>query len=181
MDTKNIIVTPLALPGVLLIEPVVHSDTRGFFVETYNAEIAALLPPTVSFVTEGVSFSKEGVIRGLHFQKDTHPQAKLVRCAAGAVLDVIADVRPDSPTYGTYISVELTADSQAMIYIPHGYAHGFMAHTDSVVHYKLEAVSSEAAHGVMYNDPMLGIVWPIEEPILSERDRSWPPLTPHED
>lgn len=181
MSQTKITVTPLELPGVLLIEPVLYRDTRGFFVETYNAEIAAVLPAAVSFVTEGVSFSREGVIRGLHFQKDTHPQAKLVRCAGGAVLDVIADVRRDSPTYGKHISVELTADSQAMIYIPHGYAHGFMAHTDSVVHYKLEMVSPEAAHGVMYNDPVLGIVWPISQPILSERDRNWPPLTPHED
>lgn len=180
MNPKNITVTPLELPGVLLIEPEMHRDMRGFFVETYNSEIAAVLPSTVEFVTEGVSFSKEGVIRGLHFQNDTYPQAKLVRCVAGAVFDVIADVRAGSPTYGKHISVELTADSQAMIYVPHGYAHGFAAHRDSVVHYKLEAVSPEAAHGVMYNDPVLGIVWPVSEPILSERDRSWSPLTPHE-
>lgn len=181
MNQTSIKVTPLELPGVLLIEPVLQRDTRGFFVETYNSAIVAVLPATATFVTEGVSFSKKGVIRGLHFQKDTHPQAKLVRCASGAVFDVIADVRPDSPTYGKHISVELTADSQAMIYIPHGYAHGFAAKTDSVVHYRLEAVSSEAAQGAMYNDPMLGIVWPIAEPILSERDRSWPMLIPHED
>lgn len=181
MNQTSIKVTPLELPGVLLIEPVLHRDTRGFFVETYNSAIVAVLPATATFATEGVSFSKKGVIRGLHFQKDTHPQAKLVRCASGAVFDVIADVRPSSPTYGKHISVELTGESQAMIYIPHGYAHGFAARADSVVHYTLEAVSPEAAHGAMYNDPTLAIVWPIVEPILSERDCNWPLLTTHED
>lgn len=176
-DSPQVIET--ALPGVLLLTPPLYSDARGFFSEIYNEETFASLGITTSFIQDSVSFSVKNVIRGMHYQTAPFQQAKLVRCASGRIYDVIADIDPTSPTYGTYVGVELSGDMQQMVYIPGQYAHGFGVLSDGAhVAYKLSGEQNPLyAGGVMYNDPVLHIAWPIQNPVLSEKDRGWAPLS----
>jgi len=172
----NIIET--ALPGVLVIEPRVIADGRGYFMETYSArryrdEAGIALP----FVQDNVSRSRQGVLRGLHFQR-RHPQGKLIQVLEGSVFDVAVDVNPDSPAFGRYAAVALSAADRRQLWIPPGYAHGFCvtSHT-ATLHYKCTDYYDPADEwGLAWNCPDLAIPWPIDEPILSDRDRHHPGL-----
>lgn len=169
----------LSLPGVIHITPILAPDARGFFAEIFSVEYLSSLGIYDSFTQTSVSFSRKHVLRGLHFQIAPHEQAKLVRCSSGTIFDVVVDVRPDSAQYGKYVTVELSGERQDVLYIPPGYAHGFCALSDAVVEYRLshDFVPTHAL-GVRYDDPVLGIEWPVAHPILSEKDRSWPLLPP---
>jgi dTDP-4-dehydrorhamnose 3,5-epimerase len=170
--------TELALPGVMLIEPRVFSDGRGFFMETYKHDdyvSAGLIDP---FVQENHSRSGRGVLRGLHFQRPPRAQAKLVRAISGAVFDVAVDIRPDSPTFRQWVGVMLSAENKRMLYVPAWCAHGFCVVTaEAEVVYKVTAeYSPEHEGGVIWNDPELCINWPVSSPVLSSRDNGWPIL-----
>jgi dTDP-4-dehydrorhamnose 3,5-epimerase len=163
------------LPGVLVIKPKVFGDERGFFLETYQqrryAEIGIQLP----FVQDNSSRSQLGVLRGLHYQLK-HPQGKLVTVTRGAVFDVAVDIRPDSPTFKQWISVELSADNHQQLYIPPGYAHGFYTSVDNTdFHYKCtDYYHPEDEYGVAWNDPEIGIDWPLQHtPIVSQKDQKY--------
>ena len=174
MDTFTI--TPLALPGVLLIEPKLFADNRGFFVETYNERVLAQHGIETKFVQDSLSYSTRGVIRGLHRQKSRLAQAKLVRCTFGEVFDVIADSDLQSPTYGQHVSVILKGKEAQMVYIPEGYVHGFCVVSEcAFFEYKVsDSYHPEYATGVRYDDPLFSIAWPTAQPILSEQDKAWP-------
>lgn len=166
------------LAGVLLIEPKVFEDKRGFFLESYNKESYREAGIPLEFVQDNHSKSIQNVLRGLHFQVE-RPQGKLVRATEGVVFDVIADVDPSSPTYGEYIGIELDAQKHNQIYIPPGYAHGFCVLTPSAqFNYKCtDYYNPNDEGGVMWNDPLLDINWPINNPILSDKDKCYQHLT----
>jgi dTDP-4-dehydrorhamnose 3,5-epimerase len=170
--------TPLTLPGVILIEPRVFSDTRGFFMETYRRSdfVAAGIADT--FVQENQSRSLRGTLRGLHFQRAPSAQGKLVRVVGGAIFDVVVDLRVDQPTFGRWLGVTLTAAEPQILFVPPWCAHGFCVVSDDAdVHYKTTAeYAPEHECGIAWNDETLAIDWPITDPILSERDRGWPSL-----
>ena len=154
---------PTALPGVLILEPKVFGDARGFFLESYNRKtFAEATGVDVEFVQDNHSRSAKGVLRGMHLQQAPHAQGKLVRVAAGRVFDVVADVRRASPTFGRWVGVELDADSQRQLWIPAGYAHGFLVLSESADFlYKTTAYYSPAHElSVRWDDPRLGIGWP---------------------
>jgi dTDP-4-dehydrorhamnose 3,5-epimerase len=167
-----------SLPGVLIIEPAVHSDARGFFVETfqvdrYRREAGLTLP----FVQDNHSRSQRGVLRGLHAQR-RHPQGKLVRVARGEVFDVAVGIDPSSEHFGQWTGARLSETNQRQIWVPPGYAHGFMVLSDVAdVEYKCtEYYFPEDEIGVVWNDPAIGIDWPISDPVLSPKDSDWPSL-----
>ena len=170
--------TSLALPGVFLIRPKRFDDIRGFVAEVYRTDAFAELGIPTVFVQDNLSVSKKNVIRGMHFQKPPHAQAKLVRCVSGQVFDVVADVDPRSPHFGTFVSVGLSAETQEMLFIPDTYAHGFCVLSDvATVEYKVSDIyHPESAAGIAFDDPTLAIPWPVENPILSEADKKWPKL-----
>ena len=178
MASSSFQIKELELPGVLLIQPRRFEDVRGFFMETFHQEALASAGINVIFVQDNLSYSKKNVLRGLHFQKSPHAQAKLVRCVFGEISDVVADHNPDSPSFGRHVVVTLSGDTQAMLYIPAIYAHGFCVLSDEAsVEYKVDKYyHAESAHGVRYDDPVFGITWPVHEPILSEQDMKWPLL-----
>ena len=170
-DSMN--VTPTAIPDVLLLEPKVFGDSRGFFFESFNQRVfdAATGAP-VRFVQDNHSRSGRGVLRGLHFQT-RHPQGKLVRVVAGGVFDVAADIRPDSPTFGRWVGVELTADNRRQLWIPPGLAHGFLVLTESAefLYKTTDYYAPEHERCIAWNDPGLGIDWPLAAaPVLSAKD-----------
>ena len=170
-------VTKTDINGVLLIEPVVHGDNRGYFLETYNEYDFVNNGINVRFVQDNQSKSSKGVLRGLHFQK-SHPQAKLVRVLDGEVFDVAVDLRKDSPTFGKYVSVILSGNNKKMLFIPKGFAHGFLVLSDNAVFaYKCDDFyHPEDEGGLYYNDQEIGINWPIKNVILSEKDKKNPLL-----
>ena len=172
-------VTELDLPGVLLIQPKVFKDDRGFFAETFRQEALAAAGITAPFVQDNLSFSRKNVLRGLHSQKKPHAQAKLVRCASGEIFDVVVDHNVDSPTFGESVSVTLSGAKQTMLYIPAQYAHGFCVLSDeAIVEYKVDDYyHPECAVGVRYDDPAFSIAWPVQHPILSEQDKLLKPLS----
>jgi dTDP-4-dehydrorhamnose 3,5-epimerase len=155
----------------------VHHDERGLLAETYRREGFAALGIALDFVQENVARSRRGALRGLHFQRRPG-QAKLVRASRGAVLDVAVDVRPASPTFGRFVARELSADDFRMLFVPVGFAHGYLALTDDVeVSYLLSAPFDPAEEaGIAWDDPDLAIPWPERAPILSARDRALPRL-----
>jgi dTDP-4-dehydrorhamnose 3,5-epimerase len=170
-------VSQTSLPGVLLLEPQVLRDPRGWFCETFRADKleAAGLP---RFVQENQSSSIAGTLRGLHYQLDK-PQAKLVRCVRGAVFDVAVDIRVGSPTFGKWTSAVLSAENRSQLFVPAGFAHGFcVVEGPAEVIYKCSDYYSGAAdqRGVAWNDPRLAIPWPTREPLLSDKDRALEPL-----
>jgi dTDP-4-dehydrorhamnose 3,5-epimerase len=171
-------VTQTALEGVLIIEPDVFGDSRGWFCETYSAERYAREVVRIEFVQDNASRSRRGVIRGLHYQKEPHAQTKLVSVAWGRILDVAVDIRPDSPTLGRWVAVELSADNHRQLLIPRGFAHGFSVHSnEAVVSYKCDnyyAPTHEA--GILWSDPTLAVNWQIEpaRAIVSDKDRALP-------
>jgi dTDP-4-dehydrorhamnose 3,5-epimerase len=171
--------TPTALPGVVIIEPTIFQDHRGFFMETYKKSDFAAVGIDVMLVQENHSRSGRGTLRGLHLQRPPKAQAKLTRVIAGEVFDVAADVRPDSPTYGQWVGVKLSSDNRKSLFIPAGYAHGFcVCSAEAEVLYQTsEEYAPDLEWGVRWDDPVLGIPWPVNEPRLSERDRQWPLLS----
>jgi dTDP-4-dehydrorhamnose 3,5-epimerase len=170
-------VTPTPLPGLLLLEPTVYRDSRGWFVESYHRERFQAAGIQAEFVQDNHSRSRKGALRGLHFQL-AHPQAKLVRVVRGEVLDVVVDLRRNSPAFGGHYSVRLSGKNQKQLFIPEGFAHGFLvlsAETDFV--YKCsDYYYAEDQYGLAWNDSALGIDWGIEQPLLSPRDNEWPSL-----
>jgi dTDP-4-dehydrorhamnose 3,5-epimerase len=166
-------IQPTDLPGVVIITPRVFKDARGFFFESYNAEQFKSRGIQTVFVQDNHSQSTRGTLRGLHFQLPPMAQDKLVRCVRGAIWDVAVDIRAGSPTFGRWIGVELSAGNFRQIYVPSGFAHGFCVLSDEAeVLYKTSAVYS-ATHerGIAWDDPAIGITWPLAEPLLSDRDR----------
>ncbi|MCB0725593.1 MAG: dTDP-4-dehydrorhamnose 3,5-epimerase [Ignavibacteriae bacterium] len=165
-------VTKTNLAGVLLIEPRIFPDERGFFFESYNEERYVQEGVDVSFVQDNVSKSKRGTIRGLHYQVGEYAQGKLCQVVKGRVLDVAADIRHGSPTYGEYAEAELTEDNHMQIWIPPGFAHGFSVLSDEAIFlYKCTAYyNKESERSIMYNDPDLRIDWRVEAENISEKD-----------
>lgn len=165
------------LDGVILLEPEVHGDERGFLVETYSADAWAELGAGGDYVQDNHSRSRAGILRGLHFQ--TSPgQAKLVRCLRGRVWDVAVDLRRDSPTYGQWEGHELDDTLHRQLYIPVGFAHGFCALSEIAdVHYKLTSAYDPVTEaGIAWDDPEVGVEWPVTDPQISDRDRTAPRL-----
>ena len=161
------------LDSVKLIEPRVFGDDRGFFMESWNQRDFDSLVKSVNFIQDNHSRSKRGVIRGLHFQLPPHPQAKLVRCVLGSIFDVAVDIRKSSPTYGQWVGFELSAENKRQLWIPEGFAHGFVALTDfAEVCYKTnEYWYKECEGSIRWDDPTIGINWPMESlPCLSKKD-----------
>ena len=173
-------VTTTEIEGVLIIEPDVHGDSRGWFVEQYNAARYKASGVTADFVQDNESFSSKGVVRGLHWQAGEHCQAKLVRVIKGAVWDVAVDIRKGSPTFGKYVSAVLTGDNKKQFFIPRGFAHGFVVLEDETLFsYKCDNLyCKESERGLMFDDPALKIQWPeIDVEIkLSDKDQKHPPL-----
>ena len=172
----NFIFNKTEIEGVYFIEPRVFGDERGYFLETYNKHDFVAAGISCEFVQDNQSKSSKGVLRGLHFQKE-FPQAKLVRVIKGAVYDVAVDLRPDSPTYGKYVGVTLTAEKKNMFYIPRGFAHGFLVLSDEAeFSYKCdEFYHPEDEGGIRWDDPSIAISWPIDsfKPSLSNKDQDW--------
>lgn len=176
----NVIKTDIE--GVFVIEPQVFGDERGYFFESFNAErFLAQTGVEVTFVQDNESRSKRGVLRGLHFQKKPHAQAKLVRVVQGRVLDVAVDIRPESPTFGKYVATELSGENHRQMFIPKGFAHGYVVlEDDTIFQYKCdEFYHPESEDGIAWNDPQIGIEWgiPENEIILSEKDKNRPFLS----
>ena len=168
----------LALPGLVLVRSRIIGDERGFFVENYKKSDFYNAGITESFVQDNHSKSTKGVLRGLHYQKDPHAQGKLVRCIAGRVLDVGVDIRKGSATFGKWAAAELSAENAHMLYLPPGFAHGFLVLSDTAeVMYKCTTEYS-AAHdsGIIWNDPEIGVNWGITAPLLSPKDQKFPML-----
>lgn len=166
-------VIPGGLQGLLVIEPKVFRDDRGFFLEPYNALRYKASGVDVDFVQDNHSFSTRGVLRGLHFQ--TKPgQAKLLRCGRGKIWDVAVDIRPDSSTFGKWWGIELDSETHRQLYIPVGFAHGFCVLSEEAeVFYKCSAVYDPATEsGIAWNDPDIGVGWPILDPVISARDQN---------
>ncbi|MCK5801435.1 MAG: dTDP-4-dehydrorhamnose 3,5-epimerase [Lentisphaeria bacterium] len=170
--------TETPLPGVLILEPRVFEDSRGLFFESHNARAFAQLGIDTVFVQDNHSVSSRNVVRGLHFQRAPHTQAKLVRVIVGEAWDVVVDLRMGSPTFRHWHGITLSAENRRMLYLPKGLAHGFCARTDTVEFlYKCDDFyASESAGGLRWNDPQIGIDWPVEEPVLSDQDRILPLL-----
>ena len=160
--------------GLVVIQPTVFEDERGYFYESYNRETYAKLGVDVDFVQDNQSLSNRGVLRGLHFQNPPFEQGKLVRVIKGSVLDVTVDIRKDSPTYGKHFSLELTEKNKTVLYVPPGFAHGFVTLEDSTIFfYKCTKYYNKASEGaVLWNDSDLGINWKLSAPLLSEKDKA---------
>lgn len=177
MASINVIKTHI--DGLIVIEPQVFGDDRGYFMETYNQEAFADAGLHMIFVQDNQSKSRKGVLRGLHLQT-RFPQGKLVRVISGSVYDVGVDLRRGSPTYGQYAGVILSGENKKMFYVPEGFAHGFVVLSDDAVFtYKCtELYHPEVEAGIIYNDPDIGIDWPLDgiEVLLSEKDKNLPTL-----
>ena len=165
------------IPGVIRVEPVVYGDERGFFLETYHREKAREGGLPLEFVQDNHSYSGRGILRGLHGQSP-HAQGKLVRAIEGEIFDVAVDVRRGSPTYGRWVSAVLSAENKHQLYVPPGLAHGFCVVSEvAQVEYKCtDFYHPEAEFSLLWNDPEIGIEWPISDPVLSDKDRDAPPL-----
>lgn len=168
------------LPGVYIVEPDVHGDHRGYFMETYSTRAFAAIGIDATFVQDNQSFTaQKGTLRGIHFQNAPMAQAKLVRVTRGAVMDVAVDLRKGSPTYKQWVAVELSADNKRMLFIPRGFGHGFKTLTDDVEFcYKVDNLySRECDRGIRFNDPAVGVDWgEVTEALLSQKDTTAPLL-----
>ncbi|WP_129727573.1 dTDP-4-dehydrorhamnose 3,5-epimerase [Ectobacillus funiculus] len=173
-------ITKTNLEDVVIIEPSLFGDHRGWFMETYSETRFKEAGIALNFVQDNQSFSAtKGTLRGLHYQLNPKAQTKLVRCTRGAIYDVAVDIRKGSPSYGKWFGIELTAENKKQLLIPQGFAHGFMTLTDDVeVQYKVdELYAPECDRGITWNDSSIGIVWPIDiVPILSAKDEKAPLL-----
>jgi dTDP-4-dehydrorhamnose 3,5-epimerase len=170
-----------SLKGAYVVEPEKQFDTRGFFARIFCEEEFGAHGLNPRIVQCSVSFNtQKGTLRGMHYQIPPHEEAKLVRCTAGAIHDVIIDLRPHSPTLRQWLAVDLTAENRRLLYIPQGFAHGFQTLVDHTeVFYAIsDFYHPECARGIRWNDPAFQIPWPLQEVILSERDRTYPDLIP---
>ena len=171
---------PQKIKDVILVKPKVFGDNRGFFAETYKKSDFVSNGITAEFVQDNHSKSSAHVLRGLHYQTKPYEQAKLVRCISGRINDVAVDIRPDSETFGKYVKVELSEENKNMLYIPEGFAHGFVVLSDSAeILYKTSCeYAPQADRGIIWNDKDINIDWEIDfEPVLSEKDKVQPPLS----
>jgi dTDP-4-dehydrorhamnose 3,5-epimerase len=170
--------TKTSIVGLVIIEPRVFGDERGYFLESYNEKEFEQAICKVSFVQDNESKSSKGVLRGLHFQKPPFNQAKLVRCIAGRVLDVAVDIRKGSPTYGKHVAIELSGENKKQVFVPKGFAHGFSVLSETAIFaYKVDnKYVPESDSGIRYDDTELGIDWglPQEKVQLSEKDKELP-------
>lgn len=164
------------LSGLFLIEPRVFGDERGYFFESYNLPLFKEAGIDVNFLQDNESMSAKGVLRGLHFQEPPFEQGKLVRVARGAVLDVSVDIRKDSPTFGKWLGYELSEQNKRMLWIPPGFAHGFVSLSeDTIFIYKCTNLyNRESENSILWNDPELNIDWGIKNPLVSDKDKSAP-------
>ncbi len=170
------------IDGLLLIEPTLHGDSRGYFMESFSErDFATATGLDVRFVQDNESYSRKGVLRGLHFQMEPYAQAKLVRVVQGRVLDVVVDIRPESPTFSRWVATELSGANHHQMFIPKGFAHGYVVlEDDTIFQYKCdEYYHPEAEGGIAWNDPQIGINWGVTESeiILSEKDKHRPLLS----
>ncbi|RJF70787.1 dTDP-4-dehydrorhamnose 3,5-epimerase [Rhodopseudomonas palustris] len=171
----------LSIPGLLLVTPNKHGDQRGFFSETFRADVFTAAAGPVQFVQDNhVLSTQRGVVRGLHFQTPPHAQGKLVRCTRGAILDVGVDIRVGSPTYGQHVAVELSADNWRQLWVPPGFAHGYVTLEDNceVIYKVTDYYAPDCDRGIAWDDPALAIDWriPASEVILSDKDKKQPRL-----
>ncbi|MCG2721341.1 MAG: dTDP-4-dehydrorhamnose 3,5-epimerase [Thermodesulfovibrionales bacterium] len=170
--------TKLAFPEIILIEPKQFPDGRGFFMETYKYSDFAAAGVKEPFVQDNFSHSSHGVLRGLHYQKHPNAQGKLVGCLTGRVFDVVIDIRKGSPTFGKWVGQELSRENMLMLYVPAGFAHGFLVLSDKAdVLYKCTKEYAPADdRGILWNDPDIAIEWPVSNPVVSEKDGRHPLL-----
>ncbi|MEA2054926.1 MAG: dTDP-4-dehydrorhamnose 3,5-epimerase [Candidatus Thermoplasmatota archaeon] len=168
----------LDIPDVVLVKPRVFEDERGFFMETYKKGDFEKAGIDIDIIQENHSKSKYGVLRGLHFQKEPYTQSKLVRCIKGKIIDVAVDIRQNSPTFKKYASAELSEDNKLMLFIPKGFAHGFLVlSNEAEIIYKVDNVyAPDYESGLIWNDPDVNIQWPIDNPVLSKKDKKLPGL-----
>jgi dTDP-4-dehydrorhamnose 3,5-epimerase len=166
------------IPEVILIKPKSFKDDRGFFVETYKATDFHKNGITDNFVQDNHSKSTKGVLRGLHYQKLPQPQAKLVRCISGEILDIAVDIRKGSPNYSKWVGIKLSEDNQEMLYVPVGFAHAFivLSETAEVLYKTSNEYSPPDEAGIIWNDPQIGVDWKISEVLVSEKDKKLPKL-----
>ena len=170
---------PLEIPEVILIKTKVFEDGRGYFKELFKASSFQEAGIKETFVQDNFSYSKKGVLRGLHFQLEPQAQGKLVTCLGGKIFDVAVDLRPESPTFRKWVAVELSQENHFLLYIPPGFAHGFQVLSEeALVCYKCTAeYAPELDAGIVWNDPDLSIPWPLKDPILSPKDARLPKLS----
>ena len=168
----------LRIPEVILVEPTVFKDERGFFMETYKMADFVAAGIKKDFVQDSHSRSAKRVLRGLHYQTPPFAQGKLVRVVRGEIFDVAVDIRKGSPTYGKWVGVLLSEENKDMLYVPEGFAHGFciLSEIAEVSYKNTNVYSPQFEAGIIWNDKDLNIKWPVKEPILSEKDRKWPTL-----
>ena len=168
---------PGPITGSWLLTPKVHADSRGQFVESFQKGVfAEQTGLSIDFIQDNEVVSHQGVIRGLHLQNDPHGQAKLIRVVLGKIYDVAVDLRTGSSTYGEWFGVELSAENQTQLFLPKGFAHGYSVMSErAIVQYKVDApYNPQAESGIRYNDPLLGINWQVDNPILSDKDLKLP-------
>lgn len=168
----------LAIPEVILVEPQRFGDARGFFMESYQHETFAANGITPPFVQDNHSRSAKGVLRGLHFQNEPFAQGKLLKVVIGEIYDVAVDIRRGSPTYGQWVGETLSAENGRLLYVPPGFAHGFCVLSESadLIYKTSNYYHPESEKGIIWNDPQIGIEWPISAPLLSARDKELPTL-----
>lgn len=168
----------LEIPEIIVIRPRVFEDGRGFFLETYKHSDFSGMGINENFVQDNHSKSEKGVLRGLHYQKEPAAQGKLVRCVKGKIFDVAVDIRKGSPTFGKWAGIELSGDNHTMIYIPPGFAHGFLVLSEyaEIIYKCTKEYSPPDDRGIIWNDPEINIGWPVKEPLLSEKDKKHPGL-----
>ena len=174
--------TSQSITDVILIEPTAHGDDRGYFIETFRQDLfEKALGYQINFIQDNESKSSKGVLRGLHYQLEPYSQAKLLRAIEGSVLDVVVDIRKSSPTFGQHVAVELTEKNKHQLFVPHGFAHGFVVLSDSAtLAYKVDNYyAPEHDRGIAFNDSKLGIDWKLAEDKLqlSDRDKTHPDLS----
>ena len=169
---------PLAIPEVILVKPVRIGDSRGFFMETYQYSTFAENGITPRFVQDNHSRSAKGVLRGLHYQQDPFAQGKLLKVVMGEIFDVAVDIRQGSPTFGQWVGETLSEENGRLLYVPPGFAHGFCVLSDSadLIYKATNVYKPETDRGIMWNDPQIGIKWPINQPTLSNKDGRQPTL-----
>ncbi len=167
-----------SIDGIIIIEPEIHRDNRGYFMETYHQKRYVKAGVNRIFVQDNISSSIQGTLRGLHFQIK-HPQAKLVQVVSGEIFDVAVDLRPGSPTFGKWTGIHLSDQNRLQFFIPEGFAHGFCVLSDTAVFfYKCsEFYAPDDEGGIIWSDPEIGISWPFKTPIISEKDKQLSPLS----
>lgn len=167
-----------AIPDVMLVQTQQRQDARGFFMEIYKASAFAGSAIPTAFVQDNCAYSSQGVLRGLHYQQEPRAQGKLIMTLKGAIFDVAVDIRQGSATYGQWVGCELSEQNSAMLYVPPGFAHGYcVLSPDALILYKVtDEYAPETERGILWNDPEIGIQWPLDQPLVSEKDRRLPVL-----